>query len=469
LRFVSRTAFLNEDLRSDDAEPDLRSHLCRAYSLDNLQRALIDIEPALTDANRNIRAARSELNATQSELDAARREYDQLSGEVSRAHEVLTAARAAHAPIREELDRAIAAREKQHAATVWDEQHNRLLGEIEPLVGQSAPGVTIDDELLAAEKALSADVEALRSQQAQLRAQLDSIEASLASLHDATARCPVCLRELDDDSRQHAEHRHQETLNTAWETLSHLDSSDISQRLELVRKLRRDAAALGERPTVEGIEGIDDLVATEAQTQAAVEAAVAALSQAEMSAANARARVQDIAEQIEVTNNLARQYRGVALLEAAKDALNSTITSVLDQQLSPLTDLVNRRWQAVFADRPHLRLRPNGRISREVGGEGDELAFEAFSAGEKTVARLMMRITTLLSTTNVPFCFVDEPLEHLDPQSRRLVAGTLAHLSAGSGLEQIFVTTYEEPLARRLAELQPGRVHVQYLRAEPAR
>jgi hypothetical protein len=39
--------------------------------------------------------------------------------------------------------------------------------------------------------------------------------------------------------------------------------------------------------------------------------------------------------------------------------------------------------------------------------------------------------------------------------------------NAVAGLAQIFVTTYEEPLARRLAELQPDRVRVQYLRTAP--
>ncbi len=57
------------------------------------------------------------------------------------------------------------------------------------------------------------------------------------------------------------------------------------------------------------------------------------------------------------------------------------------------------------------------------------------------VARLMMRLTTLLVTTKVPFCWVDEPLEHLDPRSRHLVGSMLAHLSTTPGLEQIFVTT----------------------------
>ena len=39
LAFVSKTAFLTEDLRTEEAEPDLRAHLCQVYSLDELQRA----------------------------------------------------------------------------------------------------------------------------------------------------------------------------------------------------------------------------------------------------------------------------------------------------------------------------------------------------------------------------------------------------------------------------------------------
>jgi len=41
----------------------------------------------------------------------------------------------------------------------------------------------------------------------------------------------------------------------------------------------------------------------------------------------------------------------------------------------------------------------------------------------------------------------------------------LAHLSS-IRLEQLFVTTYAEPLARRLAEFQPGRARVESLRAQ---
>ena len=223
----------------------------------------------------------------------------------------------------------------------------------------------------------------------------------------------------------------------------------------------------GRSPEEPAADPVDDLVEAERQALAVLEAAAAGLRQAELEEQAAAATVEGIRADLETASALTEQYRAEALLEAAKAALNQTITTVLGRQLQPVAAEVNRRWEAVFPDRPNLHVLPDGQMSRVI--DGDQLEFGAFSAGEQTVAKLMMRLTTLLATTTVPFCWVDEPLEHLDPVSRQLVASTLAHLSGAGGLEQIFVTTYEEPLARRLAELQPDRVRVQYLRTEPSR
>ena len=51
---------------------------------------------------------------------------------------------------------------------------------------------------------------------------------------------------------------------------------------------------------------------------------------------------------------------------------------------------------------------------------------------------------------------MNEPLEHLDPRLRKVVAGTLAKASAGAGLRQVIVTTYEAELARQLMEDVPS-------------
>jgi DNA repair exonuclease SbcCD ATPase subunit len=464
-RFVSRTAFLTEDLRRDAEEPNLRTHLCRAYSLDDLQRSLAEIEPVLTQLTRSLRATRAELSGTEEQLQAARAELAAASQRVVAAREAADAARAAHAAARLTLDQARAADGKRVAAQTWREGQARLLEMARSVLGDVGGGTSLAEALVALEMRLGAQVDTIRREQAVLRARLEAADAALSALHQAEASCPVCLRELDDDSRVRAEHVHRTTIETAQDDLVVLDDSAAAAALDAVRTLARSAAALGEEPEEPGAVELDALVDAEQQALTALEAAAAASREAELLEQAATAKVDAVTADLHAAGVLTEQYRAEGMLQAAKVALNDTITTVLTRQLEPVAAEVNRRWEAVFPDRPNLYVLPDGQMSRRI--DGDELEFGAFSAGEQTVAKLMMRLTTLLATTTVPFCWVDEPLEHLDPVSRRLVASTLAHLSAPGGLEQIFVTTYEEPLARRLAELQPGRVRVQYLRTEP--
>ena len=466
-RFVSRTAFLTEDLRRDGDDPNLRTHLCRAYSLDDLQRAIAEIEPVLSQLSRSLKASRAELSGTHDQLREAAEELAALTAGVAGAREAVESARAAHAQAGAELDVARAAGALRTAAATWRDSRERLVALAVPVVGPVRADGPLADTLVEAETRLAAEVDAIRSQQAALRSRLEAAETSLATLHVAGASCPVCLRELDDDSRGRAEHLHTATLESVRADLAALDDASAAVSLDTVRQLAREAASLGPAPAVPGNDDLDARIEAEAAALAVLEAAVAGQREAELKAQAMLTKVESIRTDIAAADALTEQYRAEALLEAGKAALHQTVTAVLGRQLEPLAAEVNRRWEAVFPDRPNLHLTPDGELSRVI--DGAPLEFGAFSAGEQTVAKLMMRLTTLLATTTVPFCWIDEPLEHLDPVSRQLVGSTLAHLSAAGGLEQIFVTTYEEPLAHRLAELQPGRVRVQYLRTEPAR
>jgi DNA repair exonuclease SbcCD ATPase subunit len=103
----------------------------------------------------------------------------------------------------------------------------------------------------------------------------------------------------------------------------------------------------------------------------------------------------------------------------------------------------------------------DGRISRHLDQE--VLDFKSFSSGEKTVAQLLFRLATLVTTSKVPFCWIDEPLEHLDPASRMVVARTLAFLTKQNYLGQIIVTTYEVDLANKLGHSDRDHVRLEYL------
>lgn len=78
---------------------------------------------------------------------------------------------------------------------------------------------------------------------------------------------------------------------------------------------------------------------------------------------------------------------------------------------------------------------------------GETLSDTEFSTGERTGLVILLRLLVLETVTKANFCWLDEPLEHLDPDSRRKVAGILARASNAGPLKQIVVTTYEEPLA----------------------
>lgn len=80
-------------------------------------------------------------------------------------------------------------------------------------------------------------------------------------------------------------------------------------------------------------------------------------------------------------------------------------------------------------------------------------------------AQILLRLLLLDTATRATFSWVDEPLEHLDPDTRRQVALRLVLAPAMSGARQMLVTTYEEPLVRHIAQRMPEHVRVLYVRA----
>jgi DNA repair exonuclease SbcCD ATPase subunit len=146
-------------------------------------------------------------------------------------------------------------------------------------------------------------------------------------------------------------------------------------------------------------------------------------------------------------------FERTAALEAASSALEAARERILNESVEPLEDLLAENWQTLFTDRPGVGLRGDGTLSRRIGSE--DLAYEHFSDGEKMVAQIILRALVLRATTRVGFFWVDEPLEHLDPDVRRALAVLLAQAPDPPSFPQVLVTTYEEPLIRRLRAAVP--------------
>ena len=155
----------------------------------------------------------------------------------------------------------------------------------------------------------------------------------------------------------------------------------------------------------------------------------------------------------EQTSRLEELFRLEALALASAQTFRETADRIMEQQIEPLVDEVGRRWKQAFG-RGGLQLSADGRITRQVGTR--TLGFGALSGGERVWALLVARLLVAGASTRAPFIWLDEPLEHLDPRLRRIVAGTLAMASSRAGIRQVIVTTYEAELARQLMEDVPS-------------
>jgi hypothetical protein len=132
--------------------------------------------------------------------------------------------------------------------------------------------------------------------------------------------------------------------------------------------------------------------------------------------------------------------------------LAGTAERLAKEYIELLSQQVRWRWKTLFGE-DGLQLRPDGTIVRVVGDR--ELPWHQLSSGEQIWARLVASLLVLRSSTTLPFAWLDEPLEHLDPRARRIVATDLATSTHSGRPAQMIVSTYEHTLARQLAEDLP--------------
>jgi DNA repair exonuclease SbcCD ATPase subunit len=464
--FACRAAFLTDHLLTGDEDPELRPHLAHLYSLDRLQTAVDLLVPAIRIATReadaakhgqressaDLRSAMDALVAAQADLDVARERSDSL-----REH-----ARSASNQLKMMQD----ANEALEEYRRWTQRRAGIVAEAQSLIGDAVEGSDLGTILQAAEAAAEQQRLIAAEQQARLRERLATIEQLLEQLQESTGECPVCRRPLDSDARGHAEDRHRHDRSATIEAFEELDFESPNTLVQNLRSLVEQVRALGDAPqgVPETAVDLEPYALRAEEDSRAFEDALLGVGRAEAALGAATSRIDEIKEN--EGDDLATQlYTKLAALEASQAAFEGTITAVLDSQLGPVSDEINRRWASVFPERPGLRLTAEGDLYRTFDDDlTRDLEFDAFSSGEKVVAKLMMRLAMLRSTTEVPFCMLDEPLEHLDLDARSYVAHVLAHLSEPDSLDQILVTTYEQGLALELANAASGQVHLEFLR-----
>jgi DNA repair exonuclease SbcCD ATPase subunit len=460
--FLARLAMLHSSsVFTETKGLDLREHLSHVFGVDGLVAALEQTRLLAQAAKKTADSTRKVAVVPADELDA-------LLQLEARAAELTDAAEFERAESERDLAAARAAAEARARYGRWEAASDRyqavvreVVAEASALLGRDLSSTpTLAAELEAAEASAFEALDAVRRRRAELAGRIDAIRIGLAELGSAERTCPVCRRPLDAADVEAARAGHERDLAALDADLVALDDTEPARLIDAVRQLRGRLAtepAPGEPPA----EPEEGLQLDEGEAMERFEAAVATAAERRAILTEARRR-RDAAESARVElEAITVAFERTAAWEAATSALEAARRRILNDSVEPLEDLLADSWRKLFADRPGVGLQGDGTVSRRIGSE--DLAYEHFSDGEKMVAQLILRVLVLRATTRLGFFWVDEPLEHLDPDVRRALAVLLAQAPEPPSFRQVLVTTYEEPLIRRLRATVPD-THLIYVR-----
>jgi DNA repair exonuclease SbcCD ATPase subunit len=338
------------------------------------------------------------------------------------------------------------------------EQLSAIAGEASPLLESPVAAADVVEVLARRESDLAAAIGTAEQEIASARGKSELIRGALSDLVGAGATCPTCLRPMSEHDARQAEAEHREHLEqldaeaAAAEERAAAGSASLAAVRELLERARAVPVPLEPETSIPEADVAAARTSLEAKKTelGEIDKALALLA---ATGAQLQSALETADEEEERARELEALYRREGVALAAHDALLATGNAITERYIEPLAKEVEGRWKSMFGG-GGLSLSSEGHITRKLGTR--TLEFGSLSGGEKVWALLLTRLLILGASTNAPFVWLDEPLEHLDPKLRKVVAGTLAKASSGAGIRQVIVTTYEAELARQLMEDVPS-------------
>lgn len=306
-----------------------------------------------------------------------------------------------------------------------------------------------------------------------IEARLSSIDAALQLLSESTAVCPTCRQRLSEEAaeRARAEHLQEREQLLASEAAAQAAAARADAAIAALTRATSvtlpSATTPPTQPMPDGAPGQDEAAGSDLTGQ--LEEVRSRLQQIDASLHVLQAEAQQRAADAALSHRLVSRYRRADLASVAADAFDRLAESMCRDRINPLAELLEKRWSELWPGRPSLTLdRDTGAVLGKVGEA--QISHADLSGGERAVALVLLRLLALQSASNSPILLMDEPLEHLDPRNRRLLASLLVAATRNSDAppRQILVTTYEESVTRRLNQQVAGHgPNVVYVAARP--
>lgn len=291
------------------------------------------------------------------------------------------------------------------------------------------------------------------------------VQLILESLEESRDTCPTCGQSLTDEHRGSVLSEQSELLEILDQQISDVDrgvgeiEGEVRALRESVERLRRLLWSRPPKPSpaTQDVEAIARQLQTARDNQAEARSRQVALQE---QIAGLKADIQQAERQRLIETEIIEAFREEALFSTLSNGIEAFVAEARNSIIQPLVDELSRQWKAFRPDAPWtLDLDGSGQLCMVF--EGRSYPFSALSGGEKSAALVLLRIALTRALTDVDFMLLDEPLEHMDPRSRRLLVSSLHQIVSKGMFKQILLTTYEEQLARRF--VASGQAHAIYL------
>jgi DNA repair exonuclease SbcCD ATPase subunit len=441
----------------------IRDHLADVFGVEALLAASGELGARRTSLAASIRSLRDDLSGTVDAVDAAARTVSALEADLG------TAASERHA-----AERAVAELEASAAlATAWESYRQGLKeygDRVRALVLEMTGVLDVEGQdpevaVAAGEREAAAALE--RSMSAKTAAEVQVAAAASAAdlLAEAIDQCPTCLRPLTDGERHAALASHDSTSGDVRSEITQHDNESAMARQRLAaisgfgKRLNQLHAPVEPKGADPGPEAAGTLAHARQRATELIERHGALTAKLEA----AKKHLAELRRAAEDQTALVAAAREDLMIDITQKTMSAVADRYVTERIDPLTREIGRRWKLVFGSEG-LQLGPDGQLSVSHGDV--DLALRDLSGGERATAVLVTRLLLIGSVTRAPTIWFDEPLEHLDPRRRAAVAQTIVVAAQAGAVNQVFVTTYEENLARRLAATAPDTVDLTYARID---
>ena len=457
LGLIDRLMFTDPQLPTTKSAFPVRDHLAATLGVTPLLEAaarldvarkeisvvVADLRQQVDDAEAKVASFASSTSNAQAELNAITEQRSDVADELKRA----------------EADMAVAERWDQFrkGAAEYNEAAAAILAELGTVIeiDPSSP-----NESLAAARAEATEALSLARQS---KASQDITRARAAGASELLAEqidiCPTCLRPLSEQERLAALEAHGNNVDMASVLEADASAAEAVEG-ERVDRLTAFTARLGALRVPTPPDELDPGPEAGARLRLLRERDLALAEQAGGLRILAEANAASVAlgETVVRTRlKLLQAAREEQLLISTGEVLNNLADKTLSDRIDPLIADLSHRWKLLFGT-DGLTLEPSGElVIRSADGT---LGITDLSGGERATAILIARLLIAAATTRIPAVWFDEPLEHLDPRRRAAVARTIVRAAQTGTVEQLFVTTYEERIARQLAAADPETVRV---------